>query len=152
MCQSWYNGVKATRILAQLKGKNTNRQYKVAAIFVDIFSQWVHVELLSYLSCDLVVQACNAFEALSRGMGDSVQHYHCDNGKFSDNAFKNNWKAKKETLHNVKLMVIIRMKFVMNTLEYCQRMPVKHCGMTYFVGPKHSWLTFGHIMLYKPLE
>ena len=57
------------------------------------FSIYVHVDLLSYFSGDSVVQECNNIEALSRDMGDSVQHYHCNNGTSAEDEFNNHCKA-----------------------------------------------------------
>ena len=43
------------------------------------------MELLSDFSGDSLVQDFNYFEGISRDMGDSVQHYHCENVTFADN-------------------------------------------------------------------
>ena len=81
--------------LTQFKGKHTKWWYKVAAIFVDHFSKYVHVDLLSDFSVNSVVLVCNYFEDLSRYMGDLVQHYHYDNDTFSDRAFIDRCKSTK---------------------------------------------------------
>lgn len=75
--------------IAQLKGKLTTARYVGAVVFVDHFSKYCHVELIRDFTSASTVAACQAFEAKAQDMGVQIKHYHCDNGRFVDNAFKN---------------------------------------------------------------
>ena len=73
MCKRQSNVVKATRIFGPIEGESHQaRVQRCIYIFVDHFSQYIHVEIWSDFSDDSVDHACNAFEYLSRYMGDSV--------------------------------------------------------------------------------
>ena len=74
--------------LAQLKGRITGRRYGYATVFVDHFSDYTYVHMSESNTSVETIQAKHAFEARSSMMGVKVQHYHCDNGRFADNAFK----------------------------------------------------------------
>ena len=74
--------------IAQLKGKLTTTRYVGAVVFVDYFSKYVHVKLIRDFSSKSTVDACAAFEAKAADMGVTIKHYHCDNGRFVHNAFR----------------------------------------------------------------
>jgi hypothetical protein len=73
---------------AQLKGKLTKKRYRCATIFVNHFSQlrYVHPQVDDLL-IKTVAAKC-AFESFAAKHGIRIHHYHCDNGRFADNAFK----------------------------------------------------------------
>ncbi len=73
---------------AQLEGKLTKKCCKCATVFVDHFSclQFVHLELED--KSDKTLAAKLAFEQYVAEHGVKVLHYHCDNGRFHDNAFQ----------------------------------------------------------------
>jgi hypothetical protein len=73
---------------AQMKGKLTKRRYRCATIFVDHFSRLRFVHLQSDDSSAETIEAKRAFETFAAEHGVRIQHYHCDNGRFFDNAFK----------------------------------------------------------------
>ena len=73
---------------AQLKGMLTKKRYKCATIFVDHFSRLRFVHLQIDDSAVETLAAKQAFEAFAANHGVRIQHYHCDNGRFSDNAFR----------------------------------------------------------------
>jgi hypothetical protein len=72
---------------AQLKGTLALRRYRAATVFVDHFSGYKYVHLMSHLSSDETIVAKVAFERHASKMGISILHYHADNGRFQDNAF-----------------------------------------------------------------
>jgi hypothetical protein len=76
------------RFFAQLKGTFTKKHYKCTTIFVDHFSQLRFVHLQIDDSAVETLAAKQAFEAFAAKHGVRIQHYHCDNGRFSDNAFR----------------------------------------------------------------
>ena len=73
---------------AQLKGKLTVKRYRAASIFVDHFSRLQFVHLMQDLSSEETVKAKLAFERFAAKHGIAIKHYHCDNGRFADTAFK----------------------------------------------------------------
>ena len=74
---------------AQMKGRLTSRRYTAATIFVDHFSRIRFVHLMTSLSSEETIAAKRAFERFADEHGVKIQHYHCDNGRFADNEFKN---------------------------------------------------------------
>jgi hypothetical protein len=74
--------------VAQLKGKLTKKPYCCATVFVDHFSclRYVHPQVDDSLIKTVTTK--RAFETFAAQNGVRIQHYHCDNGRFSDNAFK----------------------------------------------------------------
>jgi hypothetical protein len=73
---------------AQLKGKLTKKRYKCATVFVDHFSRLQFVHLQLYDKSNETLAAKFAFEQYAAEHGVKVLHYHCDNRRFHDNAFR----------------------------------------------------------------
>ena len=73
---------------AQLKGILTRRRYRAATVFVDHFSGYKYIHLMSNLSSEETIAAKVAFERHASELGVSILHYHADNGRFQDNAFR----------------------------------------------------------------
>jgi hypothetical protein len=74
--------------LAQLKGGLTKKRYKAASIFVDHFLRLRFVHLMQDLSSEESFKAKRVFEQLPAKHGITIYHYHCNNGCFANNAFK----------------------------------------------------------------
>ena len=83
---------------AQLKGKLTNKRYRAASVFVDHFSRIRFVHLMQDLSSEETINAKLAFEQFAAEHGVKIKHYHCDNGRFSDNAFKQSCEQSGQRL------------------------------------------------------
>jgi hypothetical protein len=73
---------------AQMKGKLTKKCYRCATIFVNHYSGLRFVHLQVNNSSEETIAAKRAFKALAAEHGVKIQHYHCNNGCFFDNAFK----------------------------------------------------------------
>ena len=71
-----------------MKGKLTKRRYRCATIFVDHFSRLHFVHLQIDNSSAETLGAKRTFETFAAEHGMKILHYHCDNGHFHDNAFK----------------------------------------------------------------
>ena len=84
------------RFIAQLKGKLTKKRYRATTIFVDHFSRLRYVHLITGTSSEERVMAKKAFKCFAEGHGVHIQHYHCDNGHFADNAFITGCKQNKQ--------------------------------------------------------
>jgi hypothetical protein len=80
--------VDQTAFFVQMKGKITKRQHRCAMIFIDHCSclRFVHLQVND--SSAETLAAKRAFETFAAEHGARIQHYHCDNGHFHDNAFK----------------------------------------------------------------
>ncbi len=73
---------------AQLKGTLTKKRYRCATIFVDHYSHLRFIHLQIDNSAVKTIAAKRAFEAFAAKHGICIQHYHCNNGQFYDNAFQ----------------------------------------------------------------
>ncbi len=80
--------------IAQLKGTLTKKRYTAATIFVDHYSRLKFVHLMTKLTSEETMDAKRAFKHFAEQHGVRILHYHCDNGHFADNAFKNSCSAK----------------------------------------------------------
>jgi hypothetical protein len=70
----------------------------VATVFVDHYSWLKYVHLMTKLTSEETKDAKQAFEHFAKQHGVRILHYHCDNGCFADNAFKNSGSAKGQRL------------------------------------------------------
>jgi GAG-pre-integrase domain len=76
-------------LVGQLKGSLTHKRYKVATIFVDHFSALSFVHLQLSTNAEETLQAKLEFEKYARTHGVIIKRYHADNGRFSDNSWRN---------------------------------------------------------------
>ena len=83
---------------AQLKGKLTTQRYNSSTVFVDHFSRLRYVHLMTSMSSEQTVEAKQAFERFANDHGVKIKHYHCDNGRFADNAFKMHCDANNQSI------------------------------------------------------
>jgi hypothetical protein len=83
---------------AQLKGKLTVQRYRGATIFVDHYSRLRFVHLMRDSTSAETIKAKRAFEQFAADHGVQIKHYHCDNGRFADNAFKNSCESARQRL------------------------------------------------------
>jgi hypothetical protein len=83
---------------AQMKGKLTKKRYRCATIFVDHYSRLRFIHLQIDNSSVKTVAAKCAFESFAAENGVKIQHYHCNNGRFSNNAFKQACQEQRQQL------------------------------------------------------
>ncbi len=83
---------------AQKKGKLTKKQYRCATIFVDRYSRLRYVHLQVNDSSIKTVAAKRAFKSFAAKHSIKIQHCHCNNGRFSDNAFKQACHKQRQQL------------------------------------------------------
>lgn len=74
--------------VAQLKGILTRKRYRYATIFVDHFSDIDYVVPQTSLTSEETLRAKHSFEAWASSHNVPIKHYHADNGRFQDNAWK----------------------------------------------------------------
>ena len=85
-------------LIAQLKVKLTQQQYKYVTVFVDQYLGYTFVYLQRCLTSEETVQAKNAFEQPADQCGVKILHYHEDNGQFAANAFIYDCKTQGQSL------------------------------------------------------
>jgi hypothetical protein len=85
-------------LVGQMKGKLTKSRYRVATIFVDHYSNLGYVHLQSSTNALETLQAKTELEKFARTNGVSVKHHHADNGRFSDNQWREDVMVKGQRL------------------------------------------------------
>ncbi len=81
---------------AQLKGKVTKKRYRCCTIFVDLYSRLRFVHNRTDDSSVETVAAKDTFEKFAAKHGVRIHHYHCNNGQFANNAFKESCESSRQ--------------------------------------------------------
>ena len=71
-----------------MKGIITKQRYTVATIFVDHATRLGFPYQQKSTTSDETVAAKRDFEAYALTYGVTIKHYHCDNGRFADNLWR----------------------------------------------------------------
>ena len=66
----------------------TTKRYRAATIFVDHHSALSYLHLQKSTNAEETLEAKVAFERYAAKSGVTVKHYHADNGRFGETAFK----------------------------------------------------------------
>jgi hypothetical protein len=82
----------------QLKGMLTKKCYRCCTIFVDSYSRLGYVHLQVDNTTKEMMRAKHAFKKYAAEHGVSIKHYHCDNGRFTDNLFKQSCESNHQRL------------------------------------------------------
>lgn len=80
------------------RGIPTTKRYIGATVFVDHYSDFTYVHLMTQMDGASTVEAKHAFERLAQAHGVKVQHYHSDNGLFDTKVFKDSVQASNQTI------------------------------------------------------
>jgi hypothetical protein len=72
--------------------------FRYVTVFTDHFSDLSYVHLQKTITSAETLEAKDAFEAYAKSVGVTIQHYHADNGRFSDNLFLERVKDKGQTI------------------------------------------------------
>lgn len=89
---------KVPGLMAQSKGRPTTHRFYYATVFVDHYSGLDYVHLHEHNSGAAILDAKLAFERFSHSHGVTIRHYHCDNGRFAESAFRDNCTASNQTV------------------------------------------------------
>ncbi len=84
--------------IAQLKGRLTKQRYTASTVFTDHYSCLQYVHLITQITSQETVEAKQAFEIFAEQHGVQILHYHCNNGRFADNAFKQSCESARQCL------------------------------------------------------
>ena len=80
------------------KGQPTVQRYRGASLFVDHASDFTYIHMHQHLTMDETIGAKHAFERLAEQHGVRILHYHCDNGRFANEAFVGDVRAAYQTI------------------------------------------------------
>ena len=80
------------------RGYPTLQRYKGATVFVDHFSDFTYVHLMTEMNGATTVEAKQAFERLAHSHNVAIKHYHCDNGLFDTRIFKQSIEKANQTI------------------------------------------------------
>jgi hypothetical protein len=80
------------------RGTPTTLRYQGATVFVDHFSDFTYVHLMTKMDGESTVEAKLAFERVASSHGVNVLHYHADNGLFDSKVFKESVTKGNQTL------------------------------------------------------
>ena len=80
------------------RGNPTRTRYIGATVFVDHFSDFTYVHLMTEINAETTVEAKRAFERILNKHKVKAKHYHGDNGLFDTKLFKESIKTAGQTL------------------------------------------------------
>ncbi len=130
---------------AQLKGKHTKKRYKCTTIFVDHFShhQFVHLQLDD--NSNKTLAAKFAFKQYAAEHGFKVLHYHCNNGHFHNNAFRQACHDARQQLTSCGVNAHFQNGIAEQALVTSQKAHRSNCSMRMHAGQRQSTLLCGHM-------
>ena len=85
------------------RGIPTTQRYVGATVFVDHYSDFTYVHLMTKLNAETTVEAKRAFERVAQSHGMTIRHYHSDNGLFDTKLFKESFHLKAVSWHPLSL-------------------------------------------------
>ncbi|KAL7464856.1 hypothetical protein ACHAXS_005184 [Conticribra weissflogii] len=85
-------------LIPQNKGTLTRARIWAATVFVDYYTKFVYVALMSDQSAESTVEAKQNFEHFCGTRNVQVDHYHADNGLFADSLFTQEIKKNMQRL------------------------------------------------------
>ncbi|KAL7464776.1 hypothetical protein ACHAXS_005110 [Conticribra weissflogii] len=85
-------------LVPQEKGSLTRARIWAATVFVDYYTKFVHVSLMSDQTAESTLEAKHSFEHFAATRGVEIKHYHADNGIFTDKLFSDDVKQSMQRL------------------------------------------------------
>ena len=82
----------------QSTGILTTKRITAASVFVDHFTDFVHVVLQTSGSSSETLRAKHDFDQFATEHGVRISHYHSDNGRFSESSFKDDAKFNAQSV------------------------------------------------------
>jgi hypothetical protein len=75
--------------IAQFKGTLTKKYYTTMTVSIDHYFKLKYIHLMMKLTSEEMIGVKRAFKHFAKQHGVRILQYHCGNGRFADNAFKN---------------------------------------------------------------
>ncbi|KAL7464587.1 hypothetical protein ACHAXS_004925 [Conticribra weissflogii] len=85
-------------LVPQEKGSLTRDRIWAATVFVDFFTWFVYVSLMTDQTAETTLEAKHSFEHFAATRDVLIDHYHADNGIFTDHLFRNDAKECMQRL------------------------------------------------------
>ena len=76
----------------------TSKRIRGYTVFVNHTSDYVYVHLMRYFTLEETLLAKRTWEKLLSQADHTMKHYHEDNGRFSDEGFKDDLNDKDQTI------------------------------------------------------
>ncbi|KAI2503451.1 hypothetical protein MHU86_10999 [Fragilaria crotonensis] len=107
-------------LVAQSKGKSTNKRFTCATVFVDHYSRLSFVHMQETNNAIEALAAKHAFERYALSHNVTVKRYHGDNGRFSDNDFRVECLMKGQQLTFAASTHISKMELLRGAFATCR--------------------------------
>ena len=122
------------RLIPQEKGSLTRARIWDCTVFVDYYTWYVFVALITDLTAEATMAAKKEFEHRWAFRGIKVEHYHADNGRFAKPAWINECKRCKQDLtfcgvgahhqngiseRKIKDVTLISQTMLLHAILYC---------------------------------
>ena len=83
--------------IGQLKGILTRQQVRADTVFIDHHSDFTYMHVHQSTTSRETIETKESFEDLAEKNQIKILHYHCENGRFTDNMFKQNCTKQGQT-------------------------------------------------------
>ncbi len=120
------------------------KRYRYCTVFVDHFSQlrFVHLQIDDFAAETMLAK--QLFEKFAAEYGVCILHYHCDNGQFADNAWKQSCKASCQQLTFCGVNANFQNGIAERAIWDRQRAPASSYSMLVLAGQQWCILCCGH--------
>ncbi len=85
-------------LVPQEKGSLTRAPIWAATVFVNYYTKYIYASLMVDQTAETTLEAKHAFEHFSATRNVEIQHYHADNGIFTDNLFREDVQKSMQRL------------------------------------------------------
>jgi hypothetical protein len=135
---------------AQMKGKLTKRRFRCAMIFVDHCSRLRFIHLQVDDSSAETLAAKRAFETFAAEHGVRIQHYHCDNSCFYNNAFKQACHNARQQLTFCSVNAHFQNGIAERSIRNLSESAASNCSTHALAGHRQCTLPYGHMPCAMP--
>ena len=123
-------------LISQMSGFLTNQRLWGTTTFVDHVSNYVYVHLMRDLSLTKKLLSKSAMEKVMTQAGQTVKHYHADNGRFSGNGFIDTVNGKDQKITFYGVGAHHQNGIIENKIKPSQQEDTHYCFTAGVCGPK----------------